>query len=635
MSLRDRFKKAGMRTLRDSGVNAISTSLGMGPTGGKLLNEVFSRSQKAQNPQAQTPQAQSSSRPSPFSRESTDRMVPSQVQSSVASSSKGGSSLFPSETQDVEQPQNPEPFKMPDKFINPETGLPYGIKEYGEMMADKFSGGGQGDIGRLSGEAMGLNNYRNDIASGEVDPFGVGKDSGIAYTASELKAIEKAQAGIYDPALQNVFSRLETAQRSESDRLETQREEKMLELKNKYKLGEIDAQTNADIRKDNETGGGLSNYDGPFNSLISRTARLVPSVSGAKQTRTDLAEYLQNQDYISAYSQMRNTVAQDYLTGESRTKFMNRTRDLESMSKLRAQIQNYSDNGGDMGLLVGESEKIRRRLGIGSGQETELATDLWGAFQEYRSDMSGAAFGAGESRDYASVNPTLGKSLNLNLSVIDGALNKLNRSVDSTMKSALPGSEEIKALAEFDNLSEEDKQLFIEMEGDPREDFKPVGNTKDSNEQNLNTAMNFVAQEEGFREKAYQDQTGKWTIGFGTTNIKGRAVKEGDTLSRQESQEIMQDQIINDYTSFSNKIGDNLTPNQFAALTSFEYNLGSGVWSQPSGQEIIKKINKGDFQGAGELMQAFNKSKNSTTRELEFNRGLANRRSKEAQLLVT
>ena len=642
MSLRDRFKKASMKTVRDTGINAISTSLGMGPTGGKLLNEVFSRGQKAQNPQAQTPQAQSPSRPSPFSRESTDRMVPSQVQSPVAPSSRGGSSLFPTQTQDVQQPQTPEPFQMPDKFINPETGSAYGIKEYGEMMANKFSGGGQGDIGRLSAEALGVNNFRNDIASGEVDPFGVGKDSGIAYTASELKAIENAQAGIYDPALQNVFSRLETAQRIQAEQSQIAQEQREFA---RNLQGEKDL---IGLRNQGKAQEESFDFDQDFAATILNAAALSGSVSGTANAQESLSRFIKNGDYESAYQRMINLVSSG-LGGKSKTDFDNRSKDILVLNKLRDRIEQFDqENPGQMGLLNGTEEEIKRKLlGIGSGPASELATYLQRNFFGFRSDLSGAAFGAGESRDYASVNPTLSKELDLNLSVIDGALNQLNDSVDSTMESKIRGSVEIKRIIDSQkaggSTTQTEEQFFrnnpnptdAELDAFYSGNFKDVGNTKDSNTTNLNTAMNFVAQEEGFREKAYQDQTGKWTIGFGTTNIKGRAVKEGDTLSRQESQEIMQEQIINDYTSFSNKLGDNLTPNQFAALTSFEYNLGSGVWSQPSGQEIIKKMKERDFQGAGELMQSFNKSRNSTTRELEFNRGLANRRSKEAQLLVT
>jgi hypothetical protein len=57
--------------------------------------------------------------------------------------------------------------------------------------------------------------------------------------------------------------------------------------------------------------------------------------------------------------------------------------------------------------------------------------------------MTGAAFSPAESKDYASVNPTLGKSLNLNLSVIDGALNQLENRITSTVDARVPSAKYI------------------------------------------------------------------------------------------------------------------------------------------------------------------------------------------------
>ncbi len=64
----------------------------------------------------------------------------------------------------------------------------------------------------LKGRARDMNNARNDIATGTKDPYGVGNKSGIAYSPTELKAIENAYAGVYDPALNDVFSRLQDKQ---------------------------------------------------------------------------------------------------------------------------------------------------------------------------------------------------------------------------------------------------------------------------------------------------------------------------------------------------------------------------------------------------------------------------------------
>lgn len=152
--------------------------------------------------------------------------------------------------------------------------------------------------------------------------------------------------------------------------------------------------------------------------------------------------------------------------------------------------------------------------------------------------------------------------------------------------------------------------------------------------QALNTATEVIKQEEGLRTEAYKDSTGKWTIGFGNTTINGRPVQPGDKLSVAQANSLLQNQIVNKYTTFADNITKPITPNQFAALTSFEYNLGSGVWNQPTGQQILALVDNGDYNTAGRLMLQYNKSYNPATGQLEVNPALVARRNREANLLV-
>lgn len=150
------------------------------------------------------------------------------------------------------------------------------------------------------------------------------------------------------------------------------------------------------------------------------------------------------------------------------------------------------------------------------------------------------------------------------------------------------------------------------------------------------TDTGFIQKEEGFSPTAYQDQAGVWTIGYGTTKINGQPVKPNDTITEAEAKRVALEQAVNDYSTFADKIGDiALTPNQFTALNSFEYNLGSGVWEQPTGQQILVAIQNGDFDTAGNLMQKFTNVRNPKTGQLEKNNGLVARRQREAQLLTS
>ena len=88
--------------------------------------------------------------------------------------------------------------------------------------------------------------------------------------------------------------------------------------------------------------------------------------------------------------------------------------------------------------------------------------------------------------------------------------------------------------------------------------------------------LSLIQEFEGFRDKAYQDSAGIWTIGFGTTHYpNGNAVKENDTCTAVEATEY----LLSDVQGAVNSI-NHLTWNkplnhaQFDSVVSFAYNLG-------------------------------------------------------------
>lgn len=93
-------------------------------------------------------------------------------------------------------------------------------------------------VEQMNKQAYGMNNARNDIATGTTDPYKTGSKSGIAYSPAELKAIEKAYAGIYDPALTDVFSKLD-AKKKEDELAATRKYDlEKLAQEHKYRLAE-------------------------------------------------------------------------------------------------------------------------------------------------------------------------------------------------------------------------------------------------------------------------------------------------------------------------------------------------------------------------------------------------------------
>jgi lysozyme len=94
---------------------------------------------------------------------------------------------------------------------------------------------------------------------------------------------------------------------------------------------------------------------------------------------------------------------------------------------------------------------------------------------------------------------------------------------------------------------------------------------------------------EGCKLTSYQCSAGHWTLGFGNTFYEdGRPVKPGDKITQERANELFE--II--AKDFADKvkplIKSTVTPNQFAAITSFAYNAGTGNLRSST---LLKKVN--------------------------------------------
>ncbi len=90
----------------------------------------------------------------------------------------------------------------------------HGTGDVGKLALEQF-GNQDKSAAQLEAEARRVGNTRNDIAVGETDPYKVASQSGIAYTPAELKAIESAYAGVYDPALDTALAKVTEKQSSD------------------------------------------------------------------------------------------------------------------------------------------------------------------------------------------------------------------------------------------------------------------------------------------------------------------------------------------------------------------------------------------------------------------------------------
>ena len=101
---------------------------------------------------------------------------------------------------------------------------------------------------------------------------------------------------------------------------------------------------------------------------------------------------------------------------------------------------------------------------------------------------------------------------------------------------------------------------------------------------NTGGLVGFIKKEEGWRDKAYQDPGGIWTIGYGRTrNPDGSAIKPGQTTSREKEDSWLTGRVNQERAAvkqYGKEKGYDWNESQINALASFRYNGGQGMLEQ-------------------------------------------------------
>ena len=94
---------------------------------------------------------------------------------------------------------------------------------------------------------------------------------------------------------------------------------------------------------------------------------------------------------------------------------------------------------------------------------------------------------------------------------------------------------------------------------------------------------------EGCKLKAYKCPANVWTIGWGQTFYPdGTKVKEGDVITQERADELFYI-IINDFARMTDAlVKSEVTENNFAALVSFTFNVGTGNLKKST---LLRKVN--------------------------------------------
>jgi lysozyme len=132
---------------------------------------------------------------------------------------------------------------------------------------------------------------------------------------------------------------------------------------------------------------------------------------------------------------------------------------------------------------------------------------------------------------------------------------------------------------------------------------------------------------EGKRLAAYDDGVGVWTIGFGTTVYpNGIKVQKGDTCTEAQAKVYMAQDLKKFESAVNNAVKVSLNQNQFDALVSLAYNIGTNAFSEST---LVKKLNTNDIRGAAHQFDVW---VNAGGKRMQ---GLVNRRAKEKALFLS
>lgn len=137
---------------------------------------------------------------------------------------------------------------------------------------------------------------------------------------------------------------------------------------------------------------------------------------------------------------------------------------------------------------------------------------------------------------------------------------------------------------------------------------------------------------------AYDDADGKWphpkiepgdhvvgtlTIGYGHT---GPDVHPGMVITQEQADLLLVHDLQKFEIAVNNLVTRPATPNQFAAMVDFAFNVGAGQFAT---SKVLAHFNAGDFQAAADDFQ------NWVTAYGKVLPGLVTRRAKERALFLT
>lgn len=138
--------------------------------------------------------------------------------------------------------------------------------------------------------------------------------------------------------------------------------------------------------------------------------------------------------------------------------------------------------------------------------------------------------------------------------------------------------------------------------------------------------IELISSFEDLKLNAYDDGVGVWTIGIGTTIYpNGVKVKKGDKCTLEQALKYLQHDLKSSEKTVNESVKAPLSQNQFDALVSLAYNIGSTAFKNST---LLKKLNAKDYQDAADQFLVWNKGGGKVMK------GLVRRREAERALFL-
>lgn len=126
---------------------------------------------------------------------------------------------------------------------------------------------------------------------------------------------------------------------------------------------------------------------------------------------------------------------------------------------------------------------------------------------------------------------------------------------------------------------------------------------------------------EGFSPSPYRDAQG-WSIGYGHFILPGENLS---WIDQAQADELLRKDAAIAVSAVNQMVKVPLSQNQFDALVSFVYNVGTGAFGSST---LLRLLNAGDYSGAASQFDRWNKSQNQVLT------ALVERRAKERELFT-